>query len=107
MQQDIEPRADDSETNSIPEEEIESRCDKLRAELRADMDQSAVASRARNLKAHQVHELAAAKINESERLRRALKISSDYKEGSHWQKQEERERLRNAAEAPPPPVDRS
>lgn len=39
---------------------------------------------------HQVHELADAKIKESERLRRALKISKDYEEGSHWKRQEER-----------------
>jgi hypothetical protein len=44
----------------------------------------------RAFKEHQVHEMADAKIKESERLRRALKISSDYEEGGHWKKQEER-----------------
>lgn len=44
----------------------------------------------RNLKMHQVHELADAKIKESERLRQALKISKDYEEGGHWRRQEER-----------------
>jgi len=44
------------------------------------------------LKPHQVHELAAAKIEESEKLRRALGIREDYEEGSHWKKQEERTR---------------
>lgn len=44
----------------------------------------------KNLKMHQVHELAQAKIKESERLRRALHISKDYEEGGHWKKQEER-----------------
>jgi hypothetical protein len=44
----------------------------------------------RTFKMHQVHELADAKIKESERLRQALKISKDYEEGSHWRKQEER-----------------
>lgn len=39
---------------------------------------------------HQVHELADAKIKESEKLRRALKISKDYEEGSHWRRQDER-----------------
>lgn len=34
--------------------------------------------------------MADAKIKESERLRKALKISKDYEEGSHWRKQEER-----------------
>jgi hypothetical protein len=37
-----------------------------------------------------VHELAKAKIEESEKLRKALGISQDYEEGSHWKKQEER-----------------
>ena len=45
---------------------------------------------ARGLKAHQVHELAAAKIVESERLRKALGIREDYEEGGHWKEQEER-----------------
>ena len=44
----------------------------------------------KGLKAHQVHELADAKIRESERLRSALKISRDYEEGGHWKRQEER-----------------
>lgn len=39
---------------------------------------------------HQVHELADAKIKESERLRRALGISKNYEEGGHWKRQEER-----------------
>lgn len=36
--------------------------------------------------------MAKAKIEESERLRKALGISADYEEGSHWKKQEERAR---------------
>lgn len=44
----------------------------------------------KNFKMHQVHELADAKMKESERLRQALKISKDYQEGSHWRRQEER-----------------
>lgn len=39
-----------------------------------------------------MHELAKAKIEESERLRRALGIKDDYEEGSHWKRQEERAR---------------
>jgi len=31
-------------------------------------------------------------MEESERLRKALGISADYEEGSHWRKQEERMR---------------
>lgn len=34
--------------------------------------------------------MADAKIKESERLRKALKISSNYEEGAHWRKQDER-----------------
>lgn len=37
-----------------------------------------------------MHELAKAKIEESEKLRKALGISKDYEEGSHWKRQEER-----------------
>lgn len=44
----------------------------------------------KHFKMHQVHEQADAKIKESERLRRALKISKDYEEGGHWRRQEER-----------------
>ena len=36
--------------------------------------------------------MADAKIKESERLRSALKISKDYKEGDYWRRQEEGER---------------
>ena len=39
-----------------------------------------------------MHELAEAKIEESEKLRKALGISKDYEEGSHWKKQEDRMR---------------
>ena len=39
-----------------------------------------------------MHELAEAKIEESEKLRKALGIREDYEEGSHWKKQEERMR---------------
>ena len=40
--------------------------------------------------------MAKAKIEETEKLRKALGISADYEEGSHWKKQEER--LRDALE---------
>jgi hypothetical protein len=43
-----------------------------------------------------VHDLAKAKIEESEKMRRALGIREDYEEGSHWRRQEER--LRDAVE---------
>lgn len=51
--------------------------------------------------------MADAKIKESERLRKALKISSNYEEGSHWRKQDERlrESLRVEEEAAKPEKD--
>lgn len=85
----------------VEEEEIDSRCDELRKKLLAEMEKNQGGDRRRgsggggvgprrNLKMHQVHELADAKMKESERLRQALKISKDYEEGSHWRRQEER-----------------
>jgi len=82
---DVYPRVD--------EDEIEAQCDALRKKLTAEMNGSKTS--ARGLKSHQVHELAAAKIEESEKLRKALGIREDYEEGSHWKKQEER--LRDGA----------
>lgn len=46
----------------------------------------------KGLKMHQVHELAEAKIKQDDKFRSALGISKDYKEGGHWQKQEERQK---------------
>lgn len=83
----------------VEEEEIESRCDELRKKLLADMERNQGGDRRgggvgpaprKSFKMHQVHELADAKIKESERLRKALKIGKDYEEGSHWRRQEER-----------------
>ncbi|KAH6624276.1 cwf21 domain-containing protein [Chaetomium sp. MPI-SDFR-AT-0129] len=92
---------DKLEEDEVDEDEIESRCDELRKKLLADLEKSLAGNGRRgdgssgvgprrNFKMHQVHELADAKIKESERLRQALKISKDYEEGSHWKKQEER-----------------
>lgn len=85
----------------VDEEEIDKQCDALRKELQAKMNKGGRDAAPRKpLKAHQVHELADAKIKESERLRNALKISKDYEEGSHWKRQEER--LRKAVERDSP-----
>ena len=79
------------EQGDVDDDDIDRQCDELRARLLADMNRRpAAAASSRNLKMHQVHELADAKIKESERLRQALKISKDYEEGSHWRRQEER-----------------
>lgn len=85
----------------VPEDEIDEKCDALRKKLLAEMESKKnsrgdSSSGRKGFKSHQVHEMADAKIKESERLRNALKISRDYEEGSHWKRQEER--LRNAVE---------
>lgn len=76
----------------VDEEEIEDRCDKLRKKLLAELNSGKKSDTIprRQFKQHQVHAMADAKIKESERLRKALKISADYEEGDHWRKQEER-----------------
>lgn len=74
---------------SVEEEEIELQTSALREKLLSTKD-SAKGSSGRGLKSHQVHELAQAKIEESEKLRKALGIREDYEEGSHWKRQEER-----------------
>lgn len=94
--------------NRVDEDEIEAQCQALRKKLLAGQGQqerrggggrrddggasSSSQPPKKGLKMHQVHELADAKIKESERLRRALKISKDYEEGGHWRRQEERQK---------------
>lgn len=90
-------------TPRVDEDEIDARCDALRKELLAKMNSGGGGNKAgpvrKGLKMHQVHELADAKIKESERLRSALKISKDYQEGGHWKRQEERQRKAAEKEA--------
>lgn len=75
----------------VDEGEIEKRCDELRSKLLDEMKSGKTTSGTRRqFKEHQVHEMADAKIQESERLRKALKISSNYEEGGHWKRQEDR-----------------
>jgi hypothetical protein len=74
---------------SLSESEIDLQTTALRKKL---LSASSAKSNAKALKPHQVHELAKAKMEESEKLRKALGISEDYEEGSHWRKQEERAR---------------
>ena len=75
----------------VDEDEIDDRCEALRKKLQAEQARtSGGGPNAKGLKSHQVHELAKAKIEESEKLRKALGISQDYEEGSYWKKQEER-----------------
>lgn len=75
----------------LSEEEIDERCEALRARLLREMEDGGSGSGRgkmappgkdrRQLKAYQVHELAEAKIEESERLRRALGIREDRETG--------------------------
>jgi hypothetical protein len=78
------------EEGSLDEDGIDDQCDALRKKLEAEQKRNGGAAGKKGLKSHQVHEMAKAKIEESERLRRALGISKDYEEGSHWRRQEER-----------------
>lgn len=81
----VEPsRAEDSD--------IEDQCTALRKKLEAERKCGKESTDARGLKSHQVHELAKAKIEESEKLRKALGIREDYEEGGHWKKQQEKYR---------------
>ena len=75
---------------SVDEDEIEVQTSAYRVKLTAETNGPGKSSSARGLKSYQVHELAQAKIEESEKLRKALGIREDYEEGSHWKRQEER-----------------
>ena len=75
---------------SVDEDEIEIQTSALRKKLSSSSPSDSKFDRKGQFKPHQVHELAQAKIEESEKLRKALGISANYEEGSHWKKQEER-----------------
>ncbi|KAL6719654.1 RNA-splicing factor [Lecanora helva] len=81
---------DKLEDEGVDEEEIELQTEALRKKLSSGSGNTPKSDKKGQFKTHQVHEQAAAKIEESEKLRRALGISKDYEEGSHWKKQEER-----------------
>lgn len=84
---------DKLEDEGVDEDEIDDQCEGLRRKLDQERkDGKDLGPNAKRLKSHQVHDLAKAKMEESERLRKALGISADYEEGSHWRKQEERMR---------------
>lgn len=76
----------------VDEEEIETQTEALRRKLLTEMEKGGKKD-GRGLKMHQVHELAEAKIKESDRFRNALGISKNYEEGSHWKKQAEKQKL--------------
>jgi hypothetical protein len=80
-------------SRSVDEDEIDDQCEALRRKLNQErIDGKDQGPNTKRYKSHQVHDLAKAKLEESERLRKALGISEDYEEGSHWRKQEERMR---------------
>ncbi|KAL8662155.1 MAG: hypothetical protein Q9202_004978 [Teloschistes flavicans] len=90
---------DKLEDEGVDENEIEEQTEGLRRKLLSADDDDGDGTVGKNggsergkrgLKVHQIHELAKAKIEESERLRRALGIRDDYEEGSHWKRGEER-----------------
>ncbi|KFY32450.1 hypothetical protein V493_00183 [Pseudogymnoascus sp. VKM F-4281 (FW-2241)] len=81
---------DKLEDEGVEEDEIEKQTEELRQKLLGEMKKGTDRRDAKGLKSHQVHELAEAKIRESDRFRNALGISKNYEEGSHWKKQEER-----------------
>ncbi|KAL9602830.1 MAG: hypothetical protein Q9219_001525 [cf. Caloplaca sp. 3 TL-2023] len=86
---------DKLEDDDVEEEEIEARTEALRRKLLSEDVEEGKEGRERGkkgLKVHQVHELAKAKIEESERLRKALGIREDYEEGGYWKGREERMR---------------
>ncbi|EON61558.1 hypothetical protein W97_00773 [Coniosporium apollinis CBS 100218] len=78
------------EDEGVEEDDIEDQCTALRKKLEAERKCGKESTDARGLKSHQVHELAKAKIEESEKLRKALGIREDYEEGGHWKKQQEK-----------------
>lgn len=91
----LELRDELEDEGALGEDEVEERCAALRARLLAEGQRQGGGGSGSNkkgggLKMHQVHEMADQKAKESERLRRALKISRDYEEGGHWKRQEER-----------------
>jgi hypothetical protein len=86
----------------VDEEEIEEQTDALRKKLTAESERGGSGGKApsrKNLKMHQVHELADAKIKQDDRFRSALGIKKDYEEGGHWKRQEERVKERAEKEA--------
>lgn len=83
------------DAGELGDEEIEERVGELREKLMASQGKKGGGGEGggkgkKQFKTHQVHEQAEAKIKEDERLRKALGIRSDYEEGGHWRRNEER-----------------
>lgn len=100
LEEENEELEKDNKKTALTEEEIDERCDALRAKLLKELEEGAKSGSSapvdrgrrqqqrggggqydkdrRQLKSYQVHELAEAKIQESERLRKALGIKEDW-----------------------------
>lgn len=96
---------DEEEEKILSEEEIDERCEAMRQVLLKEMEEELQRGQAfkkplsagrdrRNLKSYQVHELAEAKIEETERLRRAFGLKED-RETGEISSSRERERRRD------------
>lgn len=100
----------------LTEEEIDERCDALRAKLLKELEEGGEKSGSRRqqqrgsggggqyekdrrqLKSYQVHELAEAKIQESERLRKALGIKEDWEKKDAGSATKEKEKVERREE---------
>jgi hypothetical protein len=84
---DGEDGEEDEAEKVLSDEEIDERCEVLRVRLLAELDEELERGASkkpvdrRNLKTYQVHELAEAKIEETERLRRAFGLKEDRETG--------------------------
>ncbi|KAJ5475849.1 mRNA splicing factorCwf21 [Penicillium sp. IBT 31633x] len=102
--------ADEDEKKVLSEEEIDERCEVLRQLLLKELEEdlargesgfkrplpgSGAGRDRRNLKSYQVHELAEAKIQETERLRRAFGLREDRETGEISSSRGDRERRRD------------
>lgn len=98
------------EEGKLDEDEVDAECDALRRKLSQESAAAAAAAPTgrrdarggakaetggagrKDIKSYDVHALAAAKIEETEKVRSAFGISKDYEEGGHWKRQEEKRR---------------
>jgi len=78
---------DKLEEEGLDEDEIEKKVVKLRDEL---TKQAPSSQNVKSLKPHQIHDLAAAKEKEMEKVRKAFGIREDYVEGDAFKRMKER-----------------
>jgi len=78
---------DKLEEEGLDEDEIEKKVEQLRQEL---TKQAHVPQDVKSLKPHQIHDLAAAKEKEMEKIRRAFQIDENYVEGDAFKRMKDR-----------------